>query len=52
MLNQIMKNELYVGTIARAYRLALDALSESEEAYRRLLPWCEEEVLKSVPFHS
>lgn len=41
-----MKNELYVGTIARAYRLALDALSESEEAYRRLLPWCEEEVLK------
>ncbi|MBO4872257.1 MAG: U32 family peptidase [Lachnospiraceae bacterium] len=41
-----MKNELYVATIARAYRRALDALAESEAAYRKLLPWCEEEVLK------
>ncbi len=41
-----MKNELYLATIARAYRLALDALAESEEAYRKILPWCEEEVQK------
>ncbi len=41
-----MKNELYLATITRAYRLALDALAESEEAYRDILPWCEEEVLK------
>lgn len=41
-----MKNELYVATVARAYRRALDALAESEEAYRRILPWCEAEVLK------
>lgn len=41
-----MKNELYLATIGRAYRLALDALKESEEAYRRLLPFLEEEVLK------
>ena len=41
-----MKNELYVAGIARAYRKALDALAESEESYRKILPWCEEEVLK------
>ena len=41
-----MKNELYIATIARAYRLAIDALAESEEAYRRILPFCEEEVYK------
>ena len=41
-----MKNELYVATVARAYRRALDALAEGEEAYRRILPWCEKEVLK------
>ena len=41
-----MKNELYVAGICRAYRKALDALAESEEAYRAVLPWCEAEVLK------
>ena len=41
-----MKNELYVATVARAYRMALDALAESEEAYRKILPCCEAEVLK------
>ena len=41
-----MKNELYVATVARAYRTALDALAESEEAYREVLPRCEAEVLR------
>ena len=41
-----MKNELYIATIARAYRLALDALSKSREAYEALLPRLKEEVLK------
>ncbi|MBP3729012.1 MAG: U32 family peptidase, partial [Lachnospiraceae bacterium] len=41
-----MKNELYVAVIARAYRLALDALEQSEEAYHKVLPWCREEVRK------
>lgn len=41
-----MKNELYVATIARAYRLALDALAESRAAYEALLPWLRQEVLK------
>ena len=41
-----MKNELYVATVTRAYRRALDALKESEAAYRDLLPWCREELLK------
>ena len=41
-----MKNELYVATIVRVYRRALDALRESREAYEALLPWCEEEIYK------
>ncbi len=39
-----MKNELYIAAVTRAYRKALDALAESEEAYRAVLPWCEHEV--------
>ena len=41
-----MKNELYIAAVTRAYRTALDALAESEEEYRRVLPWCEREVYK------
>ena len=41
-----MKNELYIATIARAYRLTMDALAESPAAYEALLPWLKEEVLK------
>ncbi len=41
-----IKNELYVATIARAYRTALNALSRSEEEYRTLLPRLREEVTK------
>ena len=41
-----MKNELYIAAVTRAYRKALDALAESEEAYRAVLPWCEREVYR------
>ena len=41
-----MKNELYIATIARAYRLALDALAEGRAAYEALLPRLKQEVLK------
>ena len=41
-----MKNELYIAAVTRAYRTALDALAESEDAYRAVLPWCEREVYK------
>ena len=41
-----MKNELYLATVARAYRQALNALDEGEEAYRALLPKLEEDVYK------
>ena len=35
-----MKNELYIAAVTRAYRMALDALAEGEDAYRKVLPWC------------
>ena len=49
-----MKTEYYVATVVGAYRRALDALKESEEAYRALLPQLEGEVRKAShrPFNT
>ena len=41
-----MKTALYVATVARTYRRALDAALSSGEAYEKLLPWCREEISK------
>ncbi len=41
-----MKTALYVATVARTYRKAIDAALESQEAYEKLLPWCREEISK------
>lgn len=41
-----MKTALYVATVARTYRRAIDAYFESPEAYEKLLPWCMEEISK------
>ena len=41
-----MKTALYVATVARTYRKAIDAALESQEAYEALLPWCREEISK------
>lgn len=41
-----MKTALYVATVARTYRKAIDAYLESEEAYQKKLPWCKEEISK------
>ncbi len=42
-----MKTEYYVATVVGAYRRALDALAESEDAYRALLPELEGELRKA-----
>ncbi len=41
-----MKTALYVATVARTYRRAIDAALTSQEAYEKLLPWCREEISK------
>ena len=41
-----MKTALYVATVARTYRKAIDACLESKEAYEAILPWCSEEISK------
>lgn len=41
-----MKTALYVATVARTYRKAIDAAVESSEAYEKILPWCREEISK------
>jgi len=41
-----MKTALYVATVARTYRKAIDAAMESQEAYEAMLPWCREEISK------
>lgn len=41
-----MKTALYVATVARTYRRAIDAALSSPEAYEELLPWCREEISK------
>ena len=42
-----MKTEYYVATVVGAYRRALNALEESEESYRSLLPELEGELRKA-----
>ena len=42
-----MKTEYYVATVVGAYRRALNALAESENAYRSLLPELEGELRKA-----
>ena len=41
-----MKTALYVATVARTYRKAIDAAMVSGEAYEKILPWCREEIPK------
>lgn len=41
-----MKTALYVATVARTYRKAIDAAAASREDYEKLLPWCREEISK------
>ncbi len=41
-----MKTALYVATVARTYRKAIDAALTSPEAYEDILPWCREEISK------
>ena len=39
-----MKTALYVATVARTYRKAIDAAMEGQEAYEKILPWCREQI--------
>ncbi|MCI2048962.1 MAG: U32 family peptidase [Lachnospiraceae bacterium] len=39
-----MKTELYVATVARTYRKAIDDCMESEAKYRAALPWYMDEI--------
>lgn len=41
-----MKTALYVATVARTYRMAIDDYFESEEKYRERLPFYREEIAK------
>lgn len=41
-----MKTALYVATVARTYRLAIDAYLESPDKYRANLDWYREEIAK------
>lgn len=41
-----MKTALYVATVARTYRKAIDDCLESEELYRQNLTWYQEEIAK------
>lgn len=41
-----MKTALYVATVARTYRKALDDWFESEETYRNNMSWYQEEISK------
>lgn len=41
-----MKTALYVATVARTYRKAIDAVLAGGEAYEKILPWCLEEISK------
>ena len=49
-----MKTEYYVATVVGAYRRALDALADSESAYRAMLPELEQELRKAShrPFNT
>lgn len=39
-----MKNPLYVATVARTYRMAIDAYFRSEDEYKEMLPWLNEQI--------
>ena len=39
-----MKNALYVATVARTYRKAIDCFLESRECYEAHLPWLKEQI--------
>ena len=39
-----MKTALYVATVARTYRKAIDDYLESEEIYRKNMPWYQEQI--------
>ena len=41
-----MKTALYVATVARTYRKAIDAALTSDEAYKDIMPWCLDEIGK------
>ncbi len=41
-----MKTALYVATVARTYRKAIDAFLEGREAYDNILDWCRQEISK------
>ena len=41
-----MKTALYVATVARTYRKAIDDFFESGEKYRNNIPWYKEEIAK------
>lgn len=41
-----MKTALYVATVARTYRKAIDAAMEGKEAFEKILPWAKEEISK------
>jgi len=43
-----MKTALYVATVARTYRKAIDDYFESEEKYRGNIGWYKEEIARSV----
>lgn len=46
-----MKTALYVATVARTYRKAIDDLYESEEKYRANIPWYKDEIAKCTHRH-
>ena len=46
-----MKTALYVATVARVYRKAIDDYFESEEKYRKNLGWYREEAAKCTHRH-
>ena len=39
-----MKTALYVATVARTYRKALDDLAQGREVYEKNLPWYEQQI--------
>ena len=39
-----MKTALYVATVARTYRKAIDDCLQSEELYRKNMPWYKEQI--------
>ncbi|SHI20589.1 putative protease [Butyrivibrio fibrisolvens DSM 3071] len=41
-----MKTALYVATVARTYRKAIDDYLESEEKYRANMPWYQDEIAR------